>query len=60
MLLSSRKPPTRRVMLNEDEVVQFMQTRHAPFTFIHDAQFAPDMLTHVCKSKRVWSPTDSP
>ena len=27
MLLSSRQPPTRRVMLNEDEVVQFMKDR---------------------------------
>jgi len=27
VLLSSRKPPTRRVMLNEDEVVQFMHVQ---------------------------------
>ena len=27
VLLASRKPPTRRVMLNEDELVSFMQDR---------------------------------
>ena len=27
VLVSSRKPPTRRVMLNEDEVVQFIRDR---------------------------------
>ncbi len=27
VLLTSRKPPTRRVMLNEDELVEYMQNR---------------------------------
>ena len=27
MLLTSRKPPTRRVMLNEDELVEYIQNR---------------------------------
>ena len=28
VLLVSRKPPTRRVMLNEDEIVEFIQNRY--------------------------------
>ena len=38
VLLSSRRPPTRRVMLNEDEVVQFMKDRHDPFPCLMSAR----------------------